>query len=110
MWTAASGAPNSAKFMGGCIFDKGGITENFEFLCYKNVNFLEVLRKAIKKGLLLRILRKKSPLFKIYTQIFLKIRGGGSTPLPKSRGVATSPHFGAPVQHSCIIIYKCVSK
>ena len=39
-----AGAPNSAKFSGGCRFDKGGVTKNFEFLRDKNINFLEVLR------------------------------------------------------------------
>ena len=29
---------------GGCRFDKRGVTKNFEFLCDKNINFLEVLR------------------------------------------------------------------
>ena len=29
---------------GGCRLDKGGVTKNFEFLCDKNINFLEVLR------------------------------------------------------------------
>ena len=32
------------KIQGGCRFDKGGVTKNFEFLCDKNINFLEVLR------------------------------------------------------------------
>ena len=40
----SSGAPNSAKFRGGCRFDKGGVTKNFEFLRDKNINFLEFLR------------------------------------------------------------------
>ena len=39
-----SGAPNLAKFRGGCRFDKGGVTKKFEFLRDKNINFLEVLR------------------------------------------------------------------
>ena len=38
------GAPNSAKFRGGCRFDKGGVAKNFAFLRDKNMNFLEVLR------------------------------------------------------------------
>ena len=59
----------------------------YEYLRIKNVHFLAILRKAIKNGLILKIVRKKSLLFKISTQIFLKIRGGGSTsPLPKFRG------------------------
>ena len=40
----ASGAPNSAKFRGGCRFDKGGVTNFFKFLRDKNINFLEFLR------------------------------------------------------------------
>ena len=41
---AVPGAPNSAKFRGGCRFGKGGVTKKFEFLRDKNINFLEVLR------------------------------------------------------------------
>ena len=37
------------KIQGGCRFDKGGVTKNFEFLRDKNINFLEVLRIATKK-------------------------------------------------------------
>ena len=42
MLTPFSGAPNSAKFRGGCRFDKG-VTKNFEILRDRNINFLEVL-------------------------------------------------------------------
>ena len=40
----SSGAPNSAKFRGGCRFDKGGVTNFLKFLRDKNINFLEFLR------------------------------------------------------------------
>ena len=39
-----SEAPNSAKFRGGCRFDKGGVTNFLKFLRDKNINFLEFLR------------------------------------------------------------------
>ena len=39
-----TGAPNLAKFRGGCRFDKGGVTKFFKFLRDKNINFLEFLR------------------------------------------------------------------
>ena len=48
---------------------------------------LAILRNAIKKGLLLRNLGKKSPLFKISTQIFLKIRGGSTPPFKIQGGL-----------------------
>ena len=61
----------------------------------KKVHFLAILRKAIKKWLLLRILRNKTPLFKIYTQFFSKNQGGGGfTPPSKINGgcdPSTSP-------------------
>ena len=37
-------APNSAKFRGGCRFDKEGVTKFLKFLLDKNINFLEFLR------------------------------------------------------------------
>ena len=39
-----AGAPNSAKFRGGCRFDKEGVTNFLKFLRNKNINFLEFLR------------------------------------------------------------------
>ena len=93
---------------GGCRFDKGGGLQKklnfyaikiltfkgstlsdlkmptfYEYLRIKKVHFLAILRKAIKNGLLLKIVRKKSLLFKISTQIFLKIRGGFNLPPSK---------------------------
>ena len=105
-WRRCSRQATLGKIQGGCCrFDKGGFPKKFEFLRDKNINFLEVLHKAIKNGLLLRILRQKSILFKIFTQIFLKVRGVQPS-LPKFRGEGLRPpppphhnpppHFGAP--------------
>ena len=38
------GAPNSAKFRGGCRFDKGGVTKNLKFLRDKKIETLDFLR------------------------------------------------------------------
>ena len=38
------GAPNSAKFRGGCRSEKGGVTNVLNFLRDKNIKFLEFLR------------------------------------------------------------------
>ena len=62
------------------------------------VPYLAILCKAIKKGLLLRILLKKSLIFIISTQIFLKIRGGLTPPSKIQGGLRppNPPYFGAP--------------
>ena len=109
-----TGAPNSAKFRGVADLTKGGLLFFFKFLRDKNMNFLEFLREAIKKGLLLRIFYAKKSNFIISTQILLKIRGGSTPPCkiqgglrPPQPPLLWRPCLEKPLKIWCVLMHFC---